>query len=85
MSSSEPHIVGEDAAQTHFPGAIGEGRGRRGGDDHTARRGCSRLVPVEPGGTSQEHRAAIDSIKALGRGISLGELTIRDLIQEGRR
>lgn len=85
MSSSEPHIVGEDAAQTHFPELLAK---VAAGEAVTITRhgvAVARLVPVEPGGTSQERRAAIDSIKALGRGISLGELTIRDLIQEGRR
>ena len=45
----------------------------------------ARLMPIKPVHTPQERRAAIERIKELSKGLSLGGLKIRDMINEGRR
>lgn len=45
----------------------------------------ARLVPVTKKYTATERREAIERIKKLSNGLSLGGLKIRDLIDEGRR
>jgi len=45
----------------------------------------ARLVPVKKQATPAERRAAIKRIKEMSKGLSLGGLKIRDLINEGRR
>jgi prevent-host-death family protein len=45
----------------------------------------ARLVPVKKQYSVEERRAAIERIKKLSKGLSLGGLKIRDLINEGRR
>ncbi len=44
----------------------------------------AKLVPVKKKATPEERRAAIERIKKMSRGLSLGGLKIRDLINEGR-
>jgi prevent-host-death family protein len=45
----------------------------------------ARLVPVAKIYTPAERREAIERIKTLSKGLSLGGVKIRDLINEGRR
>ena len=45
----------------------------------------ARLVPIKKESTAAERREAIERIKKLSKGLSLGGLKIRDLINEGRR
>jgi prevent-host-death family protein len=44
----------------------------------------ARLVPVNKTHTPEVRRAAIERIKEMSKGLSLGGLKIRDLIDEGR-
>jgi prevent-host-death family protein len=46
-------------------------------------RPVARLVPV--GGRRRSVREAIEAIEAFRQGHTLGDLTIRELIEEGRR
>lgn len=45
----------------------------------------ARLVPVKKVSTPDERRVAIDRWIGISKGLSLGGLRIRDLIEEGRR
>ena len=45
----------------------------------------ARLVPPAPEEAGQRARAAIASLRASRKGVSLGRLNSRDLIREGRR
>jgi prevent-host-death family protein len=45
----------------------------------------ARLVPVRRVSTPAERRAAFDRINELAKGVTLGGLKIKDLINEGRR
>lgn len=45
----------------------------------------ARLVPVKKQPTIEERRAAIARWKELSKGLSLGGLKIRDLVNEGRK
>jgi prevent-host-death family protein len=45
----------------------------------------ARLVPIKKMYTQPERQAAIERIIKLQQQLSLGDLTIRDLISEGRR
>jgi prevent-host-death family protein len=44
----------------------------------------ARLVPSGPGASRDDARAAAQSIREMGKGINLGGLKIKDLIDEGR-
>ena len=44
-----------------------------------------RLVPIKKQYSVEERRAAIERFTKLSKGLSLGGLKIRDLINEGRR
>ena len=45
----------------------------------------ARLVPMKKEASREERLAAIQRIRKLAGGLSLGELKIKDLIREGRR
>jgi prevent-host-death family protein len=45
----------------------------------------ARLVPSRAGFNREAARAAAQRIRAMSKGVTLGELTIKDLINEGRR
>ena len=45
----------------------------------------AKLGPAKKKHTPEERRAAIERIKSISKGLSLGDLKIRDLISEGRR
>ena len=45
----------------------------------------AKLVPVKKGASREERVAAIERIRKLSAGLSLGGLKIKDLISEGRR
>ena len=47
-------------------------------------RAVARLVPAEPGFDRAKARRAADGILEARRGITLGGLKIKDLVQEGR-
>jgi prevent-host-death family protein len=59
----------------------------RGGEVLITRRGkpVARLVPVNPGFDREKARRAAEGLWEFGRNLSLGDdLTIRELIEEGR-
>lgn len=45
----------------------------------------AKLVPVHRSSTPEERRAAFAKINELAKGVTLGGLKIKDLINEGRR
>jgi prevent-host-death family protein len=45
----------------------------------------ARLVPAQPASCGDEARAAVARIRARRRGITLGGIAIKDLVDEGRR
>jgi prevent-host-death family protein len=45
----------------------------------------AKIVPLQRRHSVEERREAIERIKQLSQGLSLGGLKIRDLINEGRR
>jgi prevent-host-death family protein len=48
-------------------------------------RPVARLVPPRPAVDQEQARAAAAQIRAMSRGVSLGGLKIKDLIDEGRQ
>lgn len=77
--------VGAYEAKTHFSELLE--RVAEGEAFTITRHGTpvARLVPVTQRTTPEERRAAIDEMRRLAKGQSLGALRIRDLIAEGRR
>jgi prevent-host-death family protein len=84
---SKPHDdrVGDYEAKTHFSELLE--RVESGAEITITKHGVpvARLVPVTKTYTSEDRREAIERIKKLSAGLSLGGLRIRDLIDEGRR
>jgi prevent-host-death family protein len=85
MSLSPANNVGVYDAKTHFSELLE--RVESGEEITITKHGkpVARLVPVEKKFTTDDRRAAIERIKKLGQGLSLGGLKIRDLINAGRR
>ncbi len=76
--------VGSAEAKVHLPELLA--RVARGERILITRRGepVAMLVPPRPG-PSQDVQAIIDEMRALWRGNTLGGVSIRELIEEGRR
>jgi prevent-host-death family protein len=76
--------VGSFDAKTHLPALLK--RVSKGETVQITRRGIpvARLVPAEQE-PSRNPKEAVRRIRELRRGLSLGKLTIRGLIREGRR
>jgi prevent-host-death family protein len=85
VSSNKTSTVGAYEAKTHFSELLE--KVEAGQEITITRHGTpvARLVPVKQKYTPQQRRAAIERIKSLSKGLSLGGLKIRDLINEGRR
>lgn len=85
MSLRHTGSVGAYDAKTHFSELLE--KVEAGEEIIITRHGTpvARLVPVTKGYTAAERREAIERIKKLSQGLSLGGLTIRDLVSEGRR
>jgi antitoxin (DNA-binding transcriptional repressor) of toxin-antitoxin stability system len=45
----------------------------------------AKLVPARPGADREKARQAVENIIARSKGVTLGGLQIKDLINEGRR
>lgn len=45
----------------------------------------ARLVPAEPGFDRAKARRAADGLRAASAGLTLGELSLKELVSEGRR
>lgn len=58
-----------------------------GGEVVITRRGkpVARLTAYEPGFDREKARRAVEGLRAAAKGLSLGGLTLRELIDEGRR
>jgi prevent-host-death family protein len=85
MSVSHANKVGAYDAKTHFSELLD--RVELGEEITITKHGTpvARLVPVKKTFTAEERRSAIERIKKLGKGLSLGGLAVRDLIKTGRR
>jgi len=78
------HSVGAYDAKTHFSELLEK---VEAGEEITITRHgtpVARLVPMRKVCTPQERREAIASWTESSKGLSLGGLTVRDLIDEGR-
>jgi prevent-host-death family protein len=85
MSIDSTRGVGAYEAKTHFAELLEK---VQAGEEITITKHgtpVARLVPVKKEATVAERRAAIDHIKEMSKGLSLGGLKIRDMINEGRR
>jgi prevent-host-death family protein len=85
MSLAPSHTVGAYDAKTHFSELLER---VEGGEEITITKHgtpVARLVPMKKKHTPEERRAAIERWTELSKGLSLGGLKIRDLIDEGRR
>jgi prevent-host-death family protein len=80
-----PKVVGAYEAKTHLPALLD--RVADGEEITITKHGTpvARLVPVKKGTTVEERRAMIAHWRESSRGLSLGGLKIRDLINQGRR
>lgn len=77
--------VGAYDAKTHFSELIEK---VEAGEEFTITRHgmpVARLVPATRTTTAAERQRSIERIKTLSEGLSLGGLSIRELIEEGRR
>lgn len=85
MSSEPLNTFAAYDAQAHFPELLEK---VASGEEITITehgQPVARLVPVTRKHTPEERREAIRKIQELQKGLSLGGLKIRDLIEEGRR
>jgi prevent-host-death family protein len=85
MSTDRTTSVGAYEAKTHFSELLDK---VEAGEEITITKHgtpVARLVPVKKKYSVEERRKAIERIKELSKGLSLGGLNIRDLINEGRR
>lgn len=85
MAFKHTGSVGAYDAKTHFSELLEQ---VQAGEEITITKHgtpVARIVPVKKATTPQERRAAIERWKELSKGLSLGGLKIRDLIEEGRR
>jgi len=79
------NVVGAYDAKTHFAELLERATG---GEEITITKhgtAVAKLVPVKRNKTVEERRAAIEGIRKLSEGLTLGGLKIKDLISEGRR
>lgn len=85
MALEPKSSVGAYEAKTHFSELLD--RAAAGEEIIITKHGhpVAKLVPVQPQKSVAERRAAIEKWKSQSKGLSLGGLKIRDLIDEGRR
>ena len=85
MSVQPANAVGAYEAKTHFSQLLEK---VAAGEEITITRHgtpVARLVPIKKELTPAERRKVIERWKERSKGLSLGGLKIRDLINEGRR
>jgi prevent-host-death family protein len=81
----QSNIVGAYDAKTHFAALLDRATG---GEEITITKHgtpVAKLVPVTRKKTAEDRRAAIERIRKLSQGLTLGGLKVKDLISEGRR
>lgn len=78
------HTVGVFEAKNRLTALLDEVE--QGGEVLITRRGkpVARLVPAQPGFDRAEARRAAEGLIEASKGLSLGNVTIRELIDEGR-
>ena len=76
--------VGSYEAKTHLPSLLD--RVATGEEIIITKHGVpvARLIPIGPTG-GHDHRATIEALKLFKKGKKLGDLSIRQLMEEGRR
>lgn len=79
------HTVGVFEAKNHLTALLDEVEG--GGEVIITRRGkpIARLAPLETGFNRAKARLAAEGLRATSKGQTLGGLTLKELISEGRR
>lgn len=79
------HCVGVFEAKNHLTALLDEVE--EGGEVLITRRGkpVARLVPVDDGFDRAKARRAVDGLLALSATLTLGGVSIQDLVREGRR
>jgi prevent-host-death family protein len=79
------HIVGVFEAKNRLTALLDEVED--GGEVIITRRGkpIARLAPIEAGFNRDKARKAADGLRAVSKGLTLGGLTLKELISEGRR
>lgn len=79
------HMVGVFEAKTRLTALLDEVE--EGGEVLITRRGkpVARLVPAEPGFDRDRARRAAAGLREASKGVTLGGLSLKDLISEGRR
>ena len=85
MNLEDTHTVGAYDAKTHFSELLAK---VESGEEITITRHgtpVARMVPVKRQTTPEVRRGAIAHWTASSKGLSLGGLKIRDLLNEGRR
>jgi prevent-host-death family protein len=85
MAGDQSKSVGAHDAKMHFSQLL---KRVEAGEEITITRHrtpVARLVPIKKQYSVEERREAIRRFKELSKGLSLGGLKIRDLINEGRR
>ena len=77
--------VGSFEAKTHLPQLLE--RAAKGEEFTITKHGkpVARLVPPRPAKAAPDVRAAVEAMKKFRKGRSLGGLSIREMIEEGRR
>lgn len=85
MDSRHIHSIGAYDAKTHFSELLE--KVASGAEITITKHGTpvARLVPVKKQLTTDQRHAAIQRWIDRSKGLSLGGLKIRDLVQEGRR
>lgn len=85
MSIAQSNTIGVQDAKIHFAELLE--RVESGEEVTITRHGDAvvRMVPVKRKLTPEERGKAIERIRELSKGLSLGGLKIKDLIAEGRR
>ena len=79
------HTVGGVEARNHLTTLLNEAEG--GGEAIITRRDkpIVRIAPLETGFDRAKARAVAEGLRAAGKGQTLGGLTLKALISEGRR
>ncbi len=79
------HTVGVFEAKNRLTALLDEVEG--GAEVIITRRGkpIARLTPIEAGFNKERARRAAEGLRATSKGLTLGGLTLKELIGEGRR
>ena len=76
-------VIGAYEAKTHLPRLLDEVAAGRTVTITKHGRPVAQLIPIKP--QRGDLRTTIDAIRSARAGVTLGGITIRDLVEEGRR